>query len=404
MDEKHLSQMQKSFQLVQSRFMQISNDEKTKKLQEDVINIRKKSIENMDNLIISAKENFKRNDIDFFEAHDGDEAIDIITRLVNEYDPDNKLVIKSKSNTMGEIKARDKLESNGIKIIETDLGDRLLQLKSKDNRPVHNTGPAAHLSIEEITEIVNDSLGTNLEPKHKDIMETVRKDIFTYIKDAKVGITGANAIAALDGAFAIVHNENNVAYASSRQLHIVLAGIDKLVSTVEEAVSICKLESIFGTGSPISSYINIIAGPSKTADIEKKLLKPMYGAERVVVIFLDNGRSNANHEGLWCINCGNCVVNCPVYNTVGNEFGFNYYLGGRGVAMSRFLNENESKDDDKLFMCTLCGMCTFYCPVHTPTNDLIENLRSVSDYHMDGHKKIKDNINSKGSPYNDNNS
>ncbi len=399
MEDRELEQMKKSFQVLQSRFALISDDEKTKKLQERVINIRKESIENMEELLEEAKENFNRNDIDFFEAHDGEEAIEIINGLINEYDPENKILIKSKSNTMGEIKGRNRLEENGINVIETDLGDRLLQLKTTDNRPVHNTGPAAHLSVDEITNIVNNALGTDLKPIHKEIMETVREDVLNYANQAKVGITGANAIASEDGAFAIVHNENNVAYASSRKLHIVLAGIDKLVRTVEEAVSICKLESVFGTGSPISSYINIIAGPSKTADIEKKLLKPMYGAERVVVIFLDNGRRKASEECLWCINCGNCVVNCPVYNAVGNEFGFNYYLGGRGIAMSRFLNENESKDDKKLFMCTLCGMCTFNCPVRTPTNEVIENLRCDSDYHMDVHKRIKDNINSNGSPY-----
>ncbi|WP_461462572.1 LUD domain-containing protein [Methanobrevibacter sp.] len=399
MEDNQLEQMKKSFQILQSRFKHIANDEKTQKLQERVINIRKRSIENMETLIEEAKENFTRNGIEYFEASDGKEAIDIIAQLVNEYDPNNKLIIKSKSNTVGEIKGRNKLEDKGFKVIETDLGDRLLQLKNSDNRPVHNTGPAAHLSVDEISEIVNNALGTNLKPVHKDIMETVREDVLNYVDNAKVGITGANAIASHDGAFAIVHNENNVAYASSRKLHIVLAGIDKVVSNVEEAVSICKLESVFGAGSPISSYINIIAGPSKTADIEKKLLKPMYGAERVVVILLDNGRRKAKEECLWCINCGNCIVNCPVYNAVGNEFGFNYYLGGRGIAMSRFLNENESKDDEKLFMCTLCGMCTFNCPVRTPTNEVIENLRCIGDYHMNVHEKIKDNINSKGSPY-----
>ncbi|AGN16650.1 LUD domain-containing protein [Methanobrevibacter sp. AbM4] len=399
MEERELKQMNKSFKLLHKRFEKIIDKPETRRLQERVINIRTNAIENNEELQEQVRKTFKRNDIELFEAKDGDEAIKIMVDLINEYDKENKLVIKSKSNTMGEISARKRLEENGVKVIETDLGDRILQLKHTDNRPVHNTGPASHLSIDEITEIVNDGLNTDLDPVHQDILKTVRADVLSYVGDAKVGITGANAIAAYDGSIAIVHNENNVAYASSRKLHIVLAGIDKLVPEVEDAVSVCKLESVFGTGSPISSYINIISGPSKTADIEKKLLKPMYGAEKVVVILLDNGRSKAKDECLWCINCGNCVVACPVYNVVGNEFGFNYYLGGHGIALSRYLNESEEKDDKKLYMCTLCGMCTYNCPVATPTNELIESLRSKTEYKVDSHRRIKNNIKSNGSPY-----
>ncbi|OWT32421.1 lactate utilization protein B/C [Methanobrevibacter sp. 87.7] len=399
MDENEIKQMKKSFKMLKSRSSEIINNPRTKKLQKRVQKIRKDAIDNNDELIDEVKESFKRNDIEYYFAADGDEAIDIMLKLINEYDPENKLVIKSKSNTMGEINGRHKLEDNGVKVVETDLGDRLLQLKKHDNRPSHNTAPAAHLSIGEITDIVNNALGTDIPPVHQIILETCRADVLKYVNKAKVGITGANAIAAEDGAFTIVHNEYNVAYAISRNLHIVLAGIDKLVPTVEDCVSICKLEAVYGTGTPISSYINVVSGPSKTADIEKKLLKPMYGAERVVVIFLDNGRSKSIDECLWCINCGNCVVSCPVYNSVGNDFGFNYYLGGRGIAMSRYLNENEIKDDDKLYMCTLCGMCTLNCPVATPTNKIMEKIRSETDYHMKPHKHIRDNIETNGSPY-----
>ena len=80
-----------------------------------------------------------------------------------------------------------------------------------------------------------------------------------------------------------------------------------------------------------------------------------------------------------CIGCGNCVVNCPVYNVMGNEFGYHSYLGGRGVAMSKYLKDNETSVDSGLYMCTLCGMCTENCPVLTPTYEIIEDLRNAKD-------------------------
>lgn len=401
MDETEIKQMRKSFDLVKSRTEVLTKEPRVQKLRERVTKIRKNAIAHNEELIEEVKESFDRNDIDYYFAEDGDEALDIIYRLIEEYDPEDKRLIKSKSNTWGEISGRSKLEARGVTVVETDLGDRLLQLKGHDNRLSHNTVPAAHLSINEIVDIVNNALNVNIPPDHQTILETVRADVKEHIAKAQVGLTGANAISAEDGSLSIVHNEYNVAYASSRRLHIVLAGIDKLVPTAEDCISVCKLDAVYGIGAHISSYINTIAGPSKTADIENKILKPMYGAERVVVVFLDNGRSKAREECLWCINCGNCVVSCPVYNSVGNDFGFNYYLGGRGIAMSRYLNEKEDKDDKQLYMCTLCGNCTLNCPVATPTNKVMEDLRSETKYHMKPHIVIKDNIEENGTPYND---
>ena len=392
--------MRKSFNTVKKRSSSIKDSPSTKRLTQRVREIKKYSIENNEELFNQLKESFKRNDIELKLAKTSDDALTIIDELLKEYDATT--LAKAKSNTLGEINLKQHLKDKGIDVVETDLGDRILQLKKTDNKPVHPTGPASHLNISKITDIVNDSLDTNVNPEAREIMEVVRADVLNRLESANVGISGANAIASEEGSLVMVHNEGNISIISLKDLHIIVAGIDKIVPSLEDAISLVKLETIFATGNYVTSYMNVISGPSKTADIEKKLLKNMYGAERVVVILLDNGRSDATAECLYCIGCGNCVVHCPVYNAVGNEFGFNNYLGGRGVAMSKFIEDDETCYNSGLYMCTLCGLCTLNCPVAIPTNEIIENMRKLSTdvgFYPKAHGVIKDNVSKKDSPY-----
>ena len=400
MKSSELETMRKSFNTVKNRSNSIKDSSSTKRLESRGREIKKFSIENNEELLNQLLESFKRNGIDCVMADTSEDAIDIIDGLLDEYDATT--IAKAKSNTLGEINLKKHMADKDIDVVETDLGDRILQLKKTDNNPVHPTGPASHLNISKITDIVNESLDANVNPEPREIMELVRSDVLNRLKNARVGISGANAIAAEEGSLVMVHNEGNISIVSLKDLHIIVAGIDKIVPCLEDAISIVKLETIFATGNFVTSYMNVISGPSKTADIEKKLLKNMYGAEKVVVILLDNGRSEASEECLYCIGCGNCVVHCPVYNAVGNEFGFNNYLGGRGVAMSKFIEDDETCYNSGLYMCTLCGLCTLNCPVSIPTNEIIENMRKLSadvGFYPKAHGKIKDNISKKDSPY-----
>lgn len=441
MNEKELKSMRNSFKTVFDKRKSILDDPEIKKLQERVIDIRKDAINNHEKLLEIAKKSFEKNDIDFAFAKDDNEARDIIFNIINNIaniddidnlnninnfdsngpsnerddadfnskndskNDDSIVVAKSKSNTLGEIAISKYLKSKGMDIVETDLGDRILQLKGKDNKPTHPTGPASHLNTQQISEIVNEAMDENIPPEPKAIMETVREDVVNRIAKSDIGISGANAVASEDGSLVFVHNEGNISLISLMKFHIVVVGIDKFVKSIEDAISIAKLETVYATGSKVTSYINVVSGPSKTADIEKKLLKNMYGAERVFVIILDNGRSvaiDSIDECLLCIGCGSCIVTCPVYNAIGNEFGFNNYLGGRGVAMSKFIEDSKTSFDSGLYKCTLCGLCTVNCPVTIQTNEVIENIRKDSQkegFYPKVHGKFRDNIKKKGSPY-----
>ncbi len=397
MKSSELETMRKSFSTVKRRSSSIKDLPSIKRLTSRVREIKKYSFDNKDELFSQVFESFKRNDIECRFAQTSQDALSIIDELIEEYGAE--VIAKAKSNTLGEIGLKEHLD---IDVVETDLGDRILQLKKEDNKPVHPTGPASHLNVDDITKIVNESLDENVAAEPTEIMRAVRSDVLKRLESARVGISGANAIASEEGSIVMVHNEGNISIVSLKDLHIIVAGIDKIVPTLEDAISVVKLETVFATGSFVTSYMNVVSGPSKTADIEKKLIKNMYGAERVVVILLDNGRSDAIEECLYCIGCGNCIVHCPVYNAVGNEFGFNNYLGGRGVAMSKFIEDDETCFDSGLYMCTLCGLCTLNCPLSIPTNEIIENMRKLSadvGFYPRAHGKIKDNINNNNSPY-----
>ncbi|MDR2624147.1 MAG: LUD domain-containing protein [Methanobrevibacter sp.] len=402
MNSDEIRIMNKSFKTLVDKRKKLLNDPQIKELEEKVKNIRKRGIEDNRELLEAARQSLKKNGVDVFFAEDDKQARDIIYNIVKEEKED--VVGKSKSNTLREITISDFLKLKGVEVVETDLGDRILQLKETNNEPTHPTGPASHLDVEHIADVVNSAMNLNIKPDPHEIMNVIREDVKEKIANSNVGLSGANAIASQDGSIVFVHNEGNISLVSLMKTHIVVVGIDKLVETIEDAISIAKLETVYATGSKITSYMNIISGPSKTADIEKKILKNMYGAWKVVVIFLDNGRSKAMKnikESLYCIGCGSCVVTCPVYKVIGNEFGFNNYLGGRGVAISRFIKNMDDSFDSGLYKCTLCGLCTLNCPVTIATNEILEKIRTD---HKQGtypkiHDEIKDKIKKDGSPY-----
>jgi iron-sulfur cluster protein len=398
MNESELETMRNSFKMLDERRTEILSDPRIKNLQEKVKKIRTESMENMVELIELAEKSFLENGIELVYAEDAEKALNIIYDLIK----NENVIAKSKSNTVSEIGLSKFLKEKEVELVETDLGDRIVQLNPHDHRPAHPIGPALHLKVEKIAEIISESLGVTVEPEPRAIMELVKANVLKELIPCKIGITGANSVAAEDGSVIMVHNEGNISLLSLMDTHIVVVGLDKLVRTIEDSISVVKLETAYATGTRVPSYINVISGPSKTADIEKRLLEDMYGARKVIVILLDNGRKNAILECLWCIGCGSCIISCPVYNAVGHEFGYRGYLGGRGVAMSKFLEDEKTSYDSGLYMCTLCGLCTLECPVEIPTNDIMEKIRSDSQeagFYPRAHGKIRKNIKTKGNPF-----
>jgi len=343
-------------------------EEKIKRLKA----VRELSVGN-EELLTRAIKKLEENGIRVYTAKSKNDAVGIILKEVG----DERLVVKSKSNVTKEIELTAELQSRGIEVIETDIGDRILQvLKSK---PSHPTGPVAHLSAKAIAEGLSKFYNKKINEDPEDIVRFVRDEIKRYIEKAQVGITGANAVTAEEGSIVLAHNEGNIFEVIRKKKHIVVTAIDKVYPTVEDAINMLKVLCFNATGSLIPSFVEIISSVSKTADVEKKFFKGVHSPEEIILILLDNKRTEIIDKGfkelLYCIDCGNCLLHCPMYNTVGNYFAEEKYLGGKGLAYQSLSKEEVNK---KLEFCLTCGKCRENCPLSIDVPAVIRSIRSES--------------------------
>jgi len=346
-------------------------------IKEEVKRIRSSSLENWD-LLQEAISHLEKNQFKVFQAKDSGEACEVLLREIGE----ERLVVKAKSNVSKEMGLTPFLVQHGIEIIETDIGDRINQFNG--GRSSHYTGPVVHLSRYEIAEVLSKHLKREIPPVPEEEMQAVKEDIESYLRRARVGITGANAIAAKEGAVLIVHNEGNVTRVRTRSKHIIITSIDKVYPNIRDALTMAKLETYLATGSIFPSFIDIIGGRSKSADVEKIPFYGMHEPEELVIVLLDNGRKKILEEKkdfsdlLYCIGCGNCLLDCPTYNSIGPSFGTDGMLGGRGVALSCLQTGLREGIENGLFLCTTCGLCGEVCPVGIDASKRLKDLRRLS--------------------------
>jgi L-lactate utilization protein LutB len=347
------------------------------KMKEEMKRIRSASLGNRD-LLEEAIVHLEKNRFKVLRAKDGEEACAIFLKEIGE----ERLIVKSKSNLSKEIGLTPFLIRHGIEVIETDIGDRIIQLAG--GRSSHYTGPIVHLSRYEVAEILSGHLRREIPPVPEEEMQAVREDIETYLQRARVGITGANAIAAREGAILIIHNEGNVTRVRTRSKHLIIASIDKVYPDMNDALKMAKLETYLATGSIFPSFIDIVGGRSKSSDVEKIPFYGMHEPNELAIILLDHGRSRIMEEEkefadlLYCIGCGNCLLDCPTYNSIGPSFGADGMLGGRGVALSSLIHGMKEGVEDGLFLCTTCGLCGEVCPVGIDAGKRLKDLRRSS--------------------------
>lgn len=374
------------------------------KMKEEVKRIRSQSLETPD-LLEETIAHLEKNRFKVLRAKDGEEACAIFLKEIGE----ERLIVKSKSNLSKEIGLTPFLARHGIEVIETDIGDRINQLIG--GRSSHYTGPIVHLTRFEVSEILSRHLKRDIPPVPEEEMQAVKEDIEAYLQRVKVGITGANAIAAREGAIIIVHNEGNVTRVRTRSKHLIIASIDKVYPDMSDAILMAKLETYLATGSIFPSFIDIVGGRSKSSDVEKIPFYGMHEPNELVIVLLDNGRSQILREAkdfsdlLYCIGCGNCLLDCPTYNAIGPSFGADGMLGGRGVALSSLIHGLREGVEDGLFLCTTCGLCGEVCPVGIDAGKRLKDLRRLSlrspevAFELDEVTQLQSTIDQFGTPY-----
>jgi L-lactate dehydrogenase complex protein LldF len=301
-------------------------------------------------------------------AKDAAEAREIIGRICTKAGAglpagQRMVVTKVKSMAGEEIELNPYLEGLGMEVVETDLGERIVQLTH--THPSHLIAPAIHLTKEDAARV----FGT--EPTIEAIQRQARESLRRKFIEASVGISGANVAIAETGTIVLVTNEGNADLTTTLPpVHIALFGIDKLVATLEDAVAVMRMLPRSGTGQLMTSYVNWITGPSRSADIEQSLTIGVHGPREMHCVIIDNGREKMRadplfRDALTCIRCGACSNVCPPFMAVGgHQFG-HIYTGPIGLVLTPFHHGLESADLPNT-LCVQCNACQDVCPVDIP--------------------------------------
>ena len=300
-------------------------------------------------------------------ARDAEEACQIIAGICK--DAQAKTVTKGKSMVSEEMHLNPVLEAAGMTVVETDLGEYIVQLAGET--PSHIIAPAVHKTREQITDLFHEHhspLGyTDRVTQREALVNEARSVLRERFVTADVGITGANFLVAETGANVIVTNEGNGDLTSCLpRVHIVTAGIEKIVPSLDDLAVLLRVLARSATGQEFSAYTSLYSGPRRPGDME--------GPEAYHVVLLDNGRSRllgGKYQAmLRCIRCGACLNHCPVYGSIGGHAYGWVYSGPMGSVLTPLLNGFD-QSLDLPNACTLNGRCKEVCPVRIPLSDLL---------------------------------
>ena len=294
------------------------------------------------------------------------EANEIIAAIARENQV--KKIVKSKSMTAEETFLNDHLEKDGYEVVETDLGEWIIQLRHEG--PSHMVMPAIHLSRQEVADLFTKVTGEPQEPDIGNLVKVARKELRKAFLTADMGISGANFAIAATGSLGIISNEGNARLTTTLpRVHVALVGVDKLVPDLHAALRILKILPPRATGQIITSYVSWITGANECHTASG-------GKKEMHIVFLDNGRLAISKDpvfsqALRCVRCGSCANVCPIYSLVGGHNYGHVYIGAIGLILTYFYHGRKN-DRAIVQNCLNCQACKAICPAGIDLPHLIK--------------------------------
>ena len=333
-------------------------------LQERVRAIKTDALAHLDELVERAAEQLRRNGCTVVVARTAEDARTYILNVVG-----GGTLVKSKSNAAKEIGVVEALEARRVKVVETDLGDRINQLNGTYGG--HIIAPAIQISKERVRELFSTLAGEVLPGDPEEIVKVAREDLRSAFAGAGYGLSGGNALAAETGTLCVVENEGNIRMLSSLpDVFIAVVPITKIVRTLEDALTIIQGASVFGVAQRIGTYASCISGPAPADG---------FGPREMHVVLVDNGRRRAVADGFGeafaCINCGSCLDHCPVYAVIGDKYGVTTHIGGIGILQASFTSGLGLTSAQGLSLCLNCRACVDPCPARIDTPAMHARIR-----------------------------
>ena len=334
--------------------------------------IKYEAINHLDSYLTTFTANFEANGGKVHWANDAEQARQIILGIVESHGA--KSVIKSKVMTGEEIHLNEALEKAGYGVVESDLGEYIVQLRKE--APYHFVFPAMHLSRGEISDLFTKELGSAPTNDPEELTMIARRVMRDKYITADIGISGANFAIAETGMISITENEGNARLTCALpNVHIALMGIEKLLPKLEDLALFLPMLATAGTGQALTGYNSLYSGPRQSDECD--------GPQEMHIVLLDNGRTNLladaeQRDALHCIRCGACLNACPVYRNVGGHTYGTTYQGPIGSVITPHL---RGLQDWKHLShaSSLCGACTEACPVKIDLHHhLLQNRRNAA--------------------------
>ncbi|HWD26232.1 MAG TPA: lactate utilization protein B [Rhizomicrobium sp.] len=335
--------------------------------------IRDYAVTHLDELLVQFEASVNARGGTVHWARDAGEARRLILSILQ--DAGAKTVTKGKSMVTEEIALNPFLEANGVTPVETDLGEYIIQLRGEP--PSHIIAPAFHLSKEQVADTFR-TAHKDLDParsltERNALVQEARAVLRARFEAADAGITGANFLAAREGAAIIVTNEGNGDLTRLLpKTHIVVTGIEKVVAGMNDVAVLVRALPRSATGQPISTYVSIMAGKRGAGEND--------GPQAFHVVLVDNGRSKLigteAQDVLRCIRCSACMNHCPIYGAVGGHAYGATYMGPIGAALNPGMMGIEQAAHHANAS-TFCGRCAEVCPVMIPLPKIMRHWRAV---------------------------